>query len=264
MAEPNDTALITGASAGIGEALAWEFAEHGHDLILVARSGRSLAELAEALVEEHGVRVNVRPTDLSVPGAAGELADELRREGEEIGILVNNAGVLVQGPFVEMAPEDHQRMVQLNVAGLTDMLANFLPDMAERGSGRVLNVASMASFVPAPTLATYAATKAYILSLSEALVEELRDSGVTVTTLCPGFTETNMLSDTRSAAKKLPRFMVGDAEEVARSGYRACMAGAAIEVPGNLNLAETLVSRSLPKWLVRRLMGLVGRTFTEQ
>jgi len=264
MAEASKTALITGASAGIGEALAWVFAEHDHDLILVARSGRALAELAEALVEEHGIRVNVRPADLAVPGAAGELADELRREGEEVGILVNNAGVLVQGPFAEMAPEDHQRMVQLNVAGLTDMLAHFLPDMVERGSGRILNVASIASFVPGPTLATYAATKAYILSLSEALVEELRDSGVTVTTLCPGFTETNMLGDTRAVARKLPEFIVGDAGEVARKGYRACMAGNAIEVPGNLNLAETLVSRSLPKWLVRRLMGLVGRSFTER
>lgn len=258
--EGKETVLITGASSGIGESLAWVFAEHGHDMILVARSADKLDHLADQLADEHNVMVSVRPADLSEPGSAESLARVLQREGQVVDILVNNAGVLEHGTFVDMAPDDQQRMLSLNVAGLTDILAYFLPDMVARESGRVLNVASIAAFQPVPSLATYAATKAYVLSLSEALAEELRGKGVSVTVLCPGVTETNMIASAESAVDRLPAMLVGDVEKVAREAYRACMKGKTIVVPGTLNLAGTLAARATPKWLVRRLTGLMGRS----
>lgn len=255
------TVLITGASSGIGEALAGVFASHGHNLVLVARSAGKLKRLASSLALEHEVDVHVRPADLSEPGSAQSLAGFMHQQEREIDILVNNAGVLEHGAFVDMPHEDIQNMVQLNVAGLTDLIAHFLPDMVARGSGRILNVASIASFMPIPSLATYAATKAYVLSLSEALAEELRGSGVTVTALCPGVTDTPLVDAAKAGSSrlKMPRLIVGDTHEVATDGYRACMKGTPVVVPGSLNLASTLGSRSIPKWLVRRLGGLMGR-----
>jgi short-subunit dehydrogenase len=263
MSEDYDTVLITGASAGLGEALAWVFAEHGCNLVLVARNADKLDALADSLNAKYAVLAEVHPTDLSEPGAAAHLAKVLEREGTEVDILVNNAGVLEHGAFVDMAPEDHQRMVQLNVAGLTDVLAHFLPAMVARGSGRILNVASIGAFQPIPSLATYAATKAYILSLSEALAEELRDSGVSVTALCPGLTDTDMLERIRDHSEvvaRLPTMVISDVQEVAQEAYRACLKGTPVMVPGTLNLAGTLAARATPKWLVRRLTGLIGRS----
>ena len=259
----DQTVLITGASSGIGEALAWIFAEHGHELILVARSADKLDGLADELANTHDVLVSVHPADLSEPGSAEHLARTLRREGRDVDILVNNAGVLEHGRFIDMNPQDHQRMVQLNVVGLTDVLAHFVPDMAARESGRVLNVASIASFLPVPSLATYAATKAYVLSLSEALGEELRGSGVTVTALCPGVTETHMMeaaAESSEGIKKIPAMMIGEVNDVAQEAFKACMKGVPVVVPGTLNLTGTLAARSMPKWLVRRLGGLMGRS----
>jgi short-subunit dehydrogenase len=171
MIENQQRTLITGASAGIGEALAGQFAGHGHDLVLVARSVDKLEALADALTAGHGVDVAVYPADLSKRGAAGKLFRALQDDRLAVDILVNNAGVLQHGRFVEMPPAEHQRIVQLNIAALSDMLAWFLPPMVERGGGRILNVASVAAFQPVPSLATYAATKAFVLSLSEALEE---------------------------------------------------------------------------------------------
>ena len=261
MSETNETVLITGASSGIGEALAWVFAEHGHDMILVARSAGKLDQLADELAAEHNVMVSVRPLDLAEPDSAGDLARVLHREGQQVDILVNNAGVLEHGAFVDMAPEDHQRMVQLNVAGLTAILAHFVPSMADRESGRVLNVASIGAFQPVPSLATYAATKAYVLSLSESLAEELAGTGVSVTALCPGVTATNMVATAqqKSGGLKIPDFIVGDVQDVAAQGYRACLKGDAICVPGAVNLAATLTGRATPKWLLRRISGVMAR-----
>jgi len=260
MGKNKETVLITGASSGIGEAIAWVFAEHGHDMILVARSADKLDKLADELASKHSVMVSVRPADLSQAGSAEGLAKALRREGQQVDILINNAGVLVHGAFVDISPEDHQRMVQLNVAGLTDILTHFVPDMAARQSGRILNVASSSAFQPVPSLSTYAATKAYVLSLSEALGEELRGSGITVTAMCPGVTSTNMMADVGSVAESLPSVLISDVEDVAREGFKACMNGTPIVVPGKLNLAGTLVVRATPKWLVRRLVGMAGRS----
>ena len=260
------TALITGASSGIGEALAHCFAETGHRLVLVARSRARLRTLAAELARRHGAVAAVQAVDLSQAGAASRLAATLKRQRCAVDVLVNNAGVLAQGRFVDLTPESQQQIIDLNIRGLTAMLSAFVPDMvkrAARGSaGRVLNVASIAAFQPVPTLATYAASKAYVLSLSESLAEELRDSGVTVTALCPGITATRMLSSAKDANDRLsriPGILVGDVHDVAREGFAACMKGEAICVPGAINRAAMVASRGAPKWLVRRLGGMLGR-----
>jgi uncharacterized protein len=256
------TALVTGASSGIGEALARCFATSGHRLVLVARSGGKLETLAAQLTREFGVPAHACPTDLSEPGAAAVLAATLRRKRLAIDVLVNCAGVLEQGRFTGIPVQRHQALIDLNVSGLTAMLAHFIPPMVRRGRGRVLNVASIAAFQPVPTLATYAATKAYVLSLTESLAEELAGTGVTLTALCPGITATHMFSAATEAnpqLAQLPGFVVGDVDAVAREGYRACMAGAVVTVPGALNQALTLGGRIAPKWLVRRVAGAVTR-----
>jgi len=259
---PKETALITGASSGIGEALARRFAQMGHPLVLAARNKARLESIAAGLQADFGVAIQVEACDLTQRNAPGSLAAALRRRHIAIDVLVNNAGVLQQGEFTRMLPERHQELIDLNVSALTGMVAHFLPPMQERRHGRVLNVASIAAFQPIPLLATYAATKAYVLSLTESLADELKASGVTVTALCPGITDTRMLSGAVEANARLahlPEFLIGDADEVAAEGYRACMEGAVITVPGAVNRAVTLASRATPKWLLRRIAGTLAR-----
>lgn len=258
----NETVLITGASSGIGEALAKCFADAGYNLVLVARREYKLNELAAELSANASIKVRVEPADLSKPGAAGDLFAALNSKNLSIDILVNNAGVLEHGLFSSMNVESHMNLIDLNVSGLTAMLAYFLPPMVARGHGRILNVASIAAFQPVPTLATYAATKAYVLSLTESLSEELRGTGVTLTALCPGITATDMISTVQQAntqVAQLPAFLIGNASEVAAEGFQACMKGDVIRVPGILNLAATLTARAAPKWLTRRIAGTLGR-----
>ncbi len=185
--------LITGASAGIGLELAKAFAQRGRPLILLARSRERLTEIARELTATQGVQVTILPADLSLPGAGEAAFDALRRDGIAVDILVNNAGVICEGDFARLPLEDPLRLLQINVVALTALTRLFLPPMLERRSGRILNVASIAAFAPVPRIAVYAAAKAYVLSFTEALSEELRDSGVTATALCPGFTDTAML-----------------------------------------------------------------------
>lgn len=257
-----ETALVTGASSGIGEALAHRFAAAGMALVLVARGLDRLQGLARQLRSQHGVKVTALAADLSQPEAPAELARQLRRRRIVVDVLVNNAGVLRQGDFVGMAAAQQHQMVALNVAGLTAMLAEFLPPMKQRGHGRVLNVASIAAFQPVPTLATYAATKAYVLSLSESLAEELRGSGVTVTALCPGITATPMLQQATEANQRLgalPPALVGDVDAVADEGFAACMRGEVVQVAGALNRAAAMAGRVLPRSVLRSLLGLAAR-----
>ncbi len=257
-----EIALITGASSGIGEALAGCFARNGFDLVLVARSVDKLEALAVKLAAQHKIKAWVEPADLSAPGSAKKLAAVMTRRKRAIDVLVNNAGVLEHGAFAAITPQRHQQLIDLNISGLTAMLANFVPPMLTRGHGRILNVASVAAFQPIPTLATYAATKAYVLSLTESLSEELKGSGVTITALCPGITATNMLSAAASTSgklTKLPGFLVGEVNKVAMEGYEACLRGDVIKVPGTINLAAILAGRATPKWLLRKLSGTLGR-----
>lgn len=257
-----ETALITGASAGIGASLARQFAKGGFDLVLVARSADKLKALARDLEADHAVTVTVMPADLAVPGAPKVLFDAVAKKKLAIDILVNNAGVMEMGAFAAITPERHQELIALNVATLTDMTARFLAPMVERGRGRILNVASIAAFQPIPVLATYAATKAFVLSLTESLSEELKGKGVSVTALCPGITDTNMVAsavEANPAAAQLPSFLIGDVDDVAAQGYAACMAGEVIRVPGAMNLMATIAARAAPKWAVRAITGAVGR-----
>ncbi len=255
-------ALVTGASSGIGEALTHCFAGAGYDLVLVARSADKLKALAKLLEATHRVKALVLVADLSEPGAAQRLSATLKRRRPVPDVLVNCAGVLEQQQFARMTPAGHQAIIDLNISALTAMLSHLLPPMVARGSGRVLNVASIAAFQPIPMLATYAASKAYVLSLTESLSEELKGTGVTITALCPGITATHMLNAATEAngqLSKLPGFLIGKVEDVAREGFDACMRGDVICVPGLVNRAATLASRSTPKWLLRRMTGMFAR-----
>ncbi len=260
------TALITGASSGIGEALAHCFAQAGHDLILVARSADKLEALAAELQSSHGVNAIAEASDLSVAGAAAKLSATLAVQKRTVDVLVNCAGVLEQGAFLSIDAAKHQQIIDLNITGVTSMLTAFLPGMVAGASAsapkRVLNVASIAAFQPIPMLASYAASKAYVLSLSESRAEELHGTGVTVTALCPGVTATHMLTSAANDNDRLskkPAFMIVDVNAVARQGFEACQNGRAICVPGAVNQVTTLASRATPKWLVRKIGGLMGR-----
>lgn len=248
----NSTALITGASAGIGEQLAHVFAEYGHNLILVARRQAQLDALAQELRDQHRIEVKVIAADLAADGAVSALAESLA--GIPVDILVNNAGVLSSGSFKHMPDDSIDNMLRLNVLSLTRLCRQFIQPMVDRGQGRVLNVASIAAFQSVPNLAVYAATKAYVLNLSEALSVELADKGVTVTTLCPGYTDTAMLrGPVASGSAKIAEFTILSPERVARDGYKACMAGDAIKVPGIGYAAAMATSRLIPRWVLRRI-----------
>jgi uncharacterized protein len=256
------TALITGASSGIGEALAECFAKAGYNLMLVARSADKLKALGKQLAADHGIKTWVAPADLSLPDAAQKLAVAMKRAKRPIDVLVNNAGILNHGAFVDMPAQYHHAMIDLNITGLTTMIAHFAPGMVARGQGRILNVASIAAFQPIPSLATYAATKAYVLSLTESLSEEFKGTGVRITALCPGITATNMFSGAKAESAQLanlPKFLIGDAEVVAQEGFDACMRGDAIKVPGAINQATIIASRATPKWLLRKVSGAMVR-----
>src|SRR5438128_1555599 len=183
-------ALITGASSGIGLELAKLFARDEHDVVLVARRADKLKQLAAQLGSAHNIRATVIPADLADPAAPEEIFRALRAADVELDVLVNNAGFGVTGPFLATDAAAELRMIQVNVTALTHLTKLFLPGMLGRGAGRVLNVASTAGFQPGPLMAVYYATKAYVISFSDALAEELRGTGVTVTCLCPGPTKT--------------------------------------------------------------------------
>lgn len=255
-------ALITGASSGIGEALAECFAKEGFNLILVSRGADKLQLLADRLANKHGVTAWISPMDLSLANSAAKLAAEMERLERPIDILVNCAGVLKHGAFVGISTNQHQAIIDLNISSLTAMLSHFLPPMVKRGSGKVLNVASIAAFQPVPSLATYAASKAYVLSLTESLSEELKDTGVTISALCPGITATNMMSTATAGSPnlKVPDILIGDASQVAAEGYASLMQGDVIKIPGIVNRAGILASRITPKWLARKVSGKLGRT----
>jgi short-subunit dehydrogenase len=256
------TTLITGASSGIGLELASIFAEKGFDLVLVARREDRLRALAERLESAHRVRVTVLPMDLLTDGAPTHLFEAVGRQGIEIDVLVNNAGVLEVGAFREIGLEDQLRLIDLNVRALVALTHLWLAPMLARGGGRILNVASLAAFQPVPSMTVYAAAKAFVLSLTESLSEELRGTGVTLTALCPGLTRTEMADrakESSEAVRWLPDVLIADVEGVAREGYEACMEGRVVAVPGVPNrLVSTLVG-TYPRWLVRRVGGWFGR-----
>lgn len=266
MSRVRESALITGASGGIGLELALVFAEHGFDLLVVARREAQLEALAERCRKQHGVAVQALPMDLLAPDAAAKLVGQLEDDGLRVDVLVNNAGLNEVGSFADIGIDSHERLIQLNVAVLTSLTHRLLPAMLERGRGRILNVASTSSFQPVPSMALYAASKAFVLSLSESLSEELSGSGVTVTALCPGLTKTDMLERSMTQhelASNVPDLFLSEAGDVAREGYQACMAGRPVVIPGLPNRLLASAAQLYPRWLVRRVGGLIGRQSTK-
>jgi short-subunit dehydrogenase len=254
------TALITGASLGIGRELAMLFAHDGCNLVMVARNASRLAQVGDRLQSEFGIAARSFPLDLADHAAPQFLFGQLAREQVAIDMLVNNAGFGRLGAFAGVSLEESLGQITLNVTALTHLTRLFLPAMLARKSGRILNVASTAGFQPGPTMAVYYATKSYVISFSEALAEELRGTGVTVTCLCPGVTDTEFQK--RAGTEGTPLFRRQrpmDAATVARDGYRAMMRGKPLVISGFKNwlLAESL--RLAP----RRMVTTVSRKILE-
>jgi short-subunit dehydrogenase len=247
------TALVTGASSGIGAELARLLARDGYDLVLVARTGVKLAELATEVREQHRVSARVLPTDLADRAAPAALAAKLEQDRVEIDVLVNCAGFGGHGRFGERSLAQELEMIQVNVVALTELTHRLLPGMLARGRGRILNVASTAAFQPGPFQAVYYATKAYVLYLSEAIAEELEGTGVTVTALCPGPTETGFAARAAVTRTKLFRESRSmQAGVVAEAGYSALMRGDRVVVPGLRNKLSSVVVRLAPRRMVAR------------
>jgi short-subunit dehydrogenase len=246
------TALVTGASAGIGEAIARELASRGHGVTLVARREERLRELADRVSADSGVRAEVIAADLGEGAGREALARRLEELGLEVEILVNNAGFGGSGELAGADREHLVRMVRLNCEALLDLQMRYLPAMVERGRGVVINIASTAAFQPIPGTATYAATKAFVLSLSEAAHEELKGTGVSLTAICPGpvRTEFTRAAGIEQAEEQLPGVFWMSAEDVAKAAVDAAEKGKRAVVPGLLNRAGALTGQHAPRMFV--------------
>jgi uncharacterized protein len=244
------TALITGASFGIGMEFARVFAREGYNLVLVARNGDRLRQLASELEKAHSTRSLILATDLTEPGAAAYVLDQTTRADIQVDVLVNNAGFGQYGMFADNDLEECLRQIQLNVTTLTHLTRLYLPAMMERKTGSILNVASTAAFQPGPLMAVYFATKAYVLHFSEALANELRGSGITVTCLCPGATATEFHKRANATGMRLLKFGAMDARTVAEDGYRAMLAGKPVVISGFKNWLLAQSVRFSPRQLV--------------
>jgi uncharacterized protein len=236
------TALITGASSGIGLHLAHEFAKHGHPLVLVAPVEAELREVAEQIRAEIGVESIVIAKDLEEPNAPQEIFDQLQTAGVPVEILVNNAGHGQHGHFWEISLEKDLSMMRLNMEATLRMMKLFLPPMLQRKSGRILNNASVGGFEPGPMLAVYHATKAFVLSLTEALTVELENTGVTATALCPGPTDTDFFPKADMMATRAFQQAMAP-QDVAKAGYAGLMKGDPVVVPGAMNKALVFARR---------------------
>lgn len=253
------TAVVTGASSGIGRELARGLAAEAHDLVLVARSRERLATLGAELTAEHGISARVIAADLARDGTLEAVEQAVLEEpGRPVDTLVNAAGIGTFGPFAETPLEESLEMIRLNVMVLTTLTGLFLPGMLERGRGRILNVASTAAFQPGPGMAVYYATKAYVLHFSEAIAAELRGTGITVTALCPGPTRSRFHTRAEMTDSRLldDRLTMG-AETVARAGIRGMNKGDRVVVPGIANRLGRLAPRVLPRRLMARIVETV-------
>jgi hypothetical protein len=249
-----ETVLVTGASSGIGLELARCFAGDGSRLILAARNAPALEELAGELRRDHKVEAIVLTADLSRPETPGNIFSELKGRGIVVDVLVNNAGFGAHGRFSELPLQRQLEMIQVNVAALTELTGRFLPGMVERRHGGVLNVASVAGFVPGPGMAVYYASKAFVLSFTEALAGELAGTGVKVMALCPGPTKTNFFKVAHVNDAQLVRVADMTAKAVAVEGHRAFRGGRVLKVSGWRNRLLVLLIRLLPRVLVRGIV----------
>ena len=248
------TALVTGASGGIGLELARALAREGFDLVLVARRKDELEKQAKALAAEHGIHATAVAKDLAEPGAPKALFDEVSKT-TPVDVLVNNAGFGTYGKFWELEGTRDLDQIQLNVMALVHLTKLFVKPMVERKRGRILNVASTAAFQPGPLMAVYYATKAFVLSFSEAIATELAGSGVTVTTLCPGPTESNFQANAKMQESGLFKSLpVADSRPVAEAGVAGMLKGKVIVVPGLVNKLGIQANRVTPRAVVRKLV----------
>lgn len=249
-----ETVLITGASSGIGWELAKLFASDNSNLVLVARREDRLKELADLLKSEFGVDVFILPMDLSKKTAPRQIFSKLRKEGIQIDVLVNNAGFGARGSTVELATELQMDMIQVNMAALTHLTRLFLPGIVERGSGGILNVGSLAGFQPGPNLAVYYATKAYVLSFTEALSEEITNPDIKITCLAPGPVRTEFGRKSELDDSLLFKLSLMDVEPVAKAGYEGFRKGKVIVIPGIKQKIIPFMGRLIPRSLARKIV----------
>ena len=251
-------ALITGASTGFGLEFSKIFAREGYDLVIVARSVDKLNAVKEELESGGTTKVEVLPMDLTEDQAAQRLYDAVK--DKHIDVLINNAGFGDYGAFKDLALDRLTRMIQLNVTSLAQMTRLMLPEMIERGSGYIMNVASIAAFEPGPLMAMYYATKAFVLSLTEGIAEEVRGTGVHVSALCPGPTNTQFASNANLAESRFADWFKKNAPvDVAEYGYKQMMKGKVIIVPGFVNKATVLAAQLMPRAMVRRCVHLIQK-----
>ncbi|MEZ4272750.1 MAG: SDR family oxidoreductase [Myxococcota bacterium] len=254
------TALITGASAGLGTEFAKLFAKDGHNVILVTRREERLQSLAKSLEGDYGIAAIVIGADLAKPEAPRQLFEGLKNKKLRVDYLVNNAAFGTRGVFSELRVQRELDMIQVNITALTALSRIFASAMLDRGYGRILNVASLAAFAPGPYMTTYYATKAYVLSFSEALAYELRHTGVTATACCPGPTVTELTRTAGSKQSALLRAAVADSSAVAKHAYRAMHAGKVIAIPGLLNKFLVQMLRITPRSWARGITAYLNRS----
>jgi short-subunit dehydrogenase len=242
-------ALITGASAGIGRAFADQFAQHGFNLVLVARREDKLKEIAEDLSSKHGVKAEVLPVDLSTNDAVPDIMAELDQRELRVDVLVNNAGYAILDDFGDASWTDHATMLEVMLIGYTRLCHALIPQMKQRGYGRIINVSSLSAFIPPNAGSLYGGIKSYVVDLSVALDLELRPHGIHCTAVCPGFTYTEFhdVMRVRNFLSSLPRFVWMSADDVAREGYEAVMAGKLVIINGWINRLIALIYNLMPK-----------------
>ena len=247
------TALITGASSGLGEVFAHQLARNKYDLVLTARREGRLASVAAKARGLGAARVEIIASDLGLHGAAEEICLELTKRGLQIDYLVNNAGFGTSGRFERLPLEREIEEIELNVTSLVALTRLLLPAMAERRNGTIINVASTAAFQAVPYMSTYAATKAFVLSFTEGLAGELAGSGVRVLALCPGPVKTEFQSVAKNEKGRIPSFAYVDAETVVAQGIAAAASGRTLHIPGVVNLMMAEVTRLMPRGLINRI-----------
>jgi short-subunit dehydrogenase len=258
--KPKHTALVTGASAGLGKEIATLAAKDGHDVVVVARSEAKLVELAGELEKAHGVKVHVISADLGARGAAKRVHEAVEELGVQVDFLVNNAGFGSNGAFLDLDLKREVEMIDVNITALVELTHYFGKRMVERKLGRVMNIASTAGFQPGPFMATYYATKAFVVMWSEALAYELDGSGVTVTCYCPGATKTEFASTAGNEKSKLfQRSGVAEAKDVALDAYKAMMSGDVLSVHGALNWIAFESLRFAPRSVARSIAASLNK-----
>lgn len=257
------TVLVTGASSGIGQALARVFAANGFDLVVTARREQRLQALAEHLERENSVSVDVMPYDLLVPGAVASLCSEIERRGKKVDALVNSAGFGVAGKFVARTWPEHEAMLQLSVAVPSELTCRLLPAMIERGYGRIINVASLAGLVASGAGTVYGASKSFLVNFSTSLAREVSGRGVNVTAVCPGLTRTefHQRPEMHATVASMPRWLWMDADVVAQQAFGAVMNGKHLLVTGRVNRLTVLLLRTVPRPVLAGLVRGVLRTY---